>query len=88
MCTYQAANMYYYKYSINGVNIILLNSLVFVVVSIMGHFVQPVHDALGSGVLFVISMISVIPLANLIGLCITSIAVRLRVLCLPDVFVR
>ena len=46
ICTYRAANLYYYKYTVGGMNIILVNLLPFVFLSLfLGYCLEPLTGA-------------------------------------------
>ncbi|GFN79383.1 cation/h+ exchanger protein 1 [Plakobranchus ocellatus] len=75
MYSHQSVNFYYYKYTIDGVNIILANLLVFVILSIVvGYFF---NEAVVGGVTkCILSVLAVIPLTYYIGMAITSISAQ------------
>eukprot|EP00049_Salpingoeca_infusionum_P008896 m.147510 g.147510 ORF g.147510 m.147510 type:complete len:832 (-) comp14164_c0_seq18:1976-4471(-) len=70
-----AANPYYYKYSVLGLNIILLNMSVFVVGAICLGYI-PQLEGINPYIKFVVSCLGVLPLAYYIGKAIASISVQ------------
>ncbi|KAG2373961.1 hypothetical protein C9374_011626 [Naegleria lovaniensis] len=77
LCTFQASNIYYYKHSVFGLNVILFNMLPFSAVSIIlgfafgEEFVK--HYSL---VIFPFCLISTVPLAYLIGKAVAAISAQ------------
>eukprot|EP01116_Phalansterium_solitarium_P001738 TRINITY_DN11553_c0_g1_i1.p1 TRINITY_DN11553_c0_g1~~TRINITY_DN11553_c0_g1_i1.p1 ORF type:complete len:752 (+),score=207.93 TRINITY_DN11553_c0_g1_i1:918-3173(+) len=77
LCTHQAANRYYYKFSVGGMNVILLNLLPFVVVTLMMGYparwagVDPPHL-----IVFFCALLSVVPLSYGIGMAVSSISAQ------------
>lgn len=87
LCTYRAAGLQYYKYTVDGVNIMFINllSLVFFVIADFFYIAPYVekHEiggflALISGqaFIFVIALLSVIPLSYFIGMAVASISAQ------------
>ncbi|KAK3795146.1 hypothetical protein RRG08_028347 [Elysia crispata] len=75
MYSHQSVNLYYYKYTIDGVNIILANLLLFVILSIaMGYFFD--NSVIGGVTKCVLSVLAIIPLTYYIGMAITSISAQ------------
>lgn len=81
LCTYRAFGMNYYKYTVDGQNIILLNLMVFVFFAIFDYFV--LFEYLGFrggvsslGIMFFLGLLSVIPLAYFIGQAVASISAQ------------
>ncbi len=81
LCTYRAVGTKYWKYTIDGTNIFLINFLAVVVFVILDYFV--LRQALGLQIgltspafLFTLSLISVIPLAYFIGQAVASISAQ------------
>lgn len=87
LCTYRAAGVQYYKYTIDGVNIMFINllSLVFFVIADF-WWVEPYvekHELggllgfiSGQAFIFVIALLSVIPLSYFIGMAVASISAQ------------
>ncbi|XP_070555360.1 uncharacterized protein [Ptychodera flava] len=76
VCTYQAVNVYYYKYTVDGMNVILVNLLVFVVVALLYGYLDHADTPQSSNVKFILSLLAIIPLAYYIGMAIASIAAQ------------
>ncbi|CAH1246765.1 Hypp7776 [Branchiostoma lanceolatum] len=76
VCTYQAVNVYYYKYTIDGMNIVLVNLLLFVVMALIAGYGDKGNQYTSPTAKFVISLLAIIPLAYYIGLAIASIAAQ------------
>lgn len=81
LCTYRAAGLRYWKYTVDGTNIFLINLLSVVVFVIFDHFV--LGEVLGlksgiahPGVVFTLALISIIPLAYFIGQAVASISAQ------------
>jgi Ca2+:H+ antiporter len=81
LCTYRAVGLKYWKYTIDGTNIFLINLLGLVVLVIFDYFV--LYEALGIeifltslGVIFVLALASIIPLAYFIGQAVASISAQ------------
>jgi Ca2+:H+ antiporter len=79
LCSNKAVGLQYYKYTYDGVNIILLNLLVFVFFALIdGYFIAPHHET-GIGhpiAVFVLCILSIIPLAYYIGMAVSSIGAQ------------
>lgn len=87
LCTYRAAGVQYYKYTIDGVNIMFINLMSLVVFVIADFFLlEPYveHHHLGGilafvsgqGFIFVAALLSVIPLSYFIGMAVASISAQ------------
>ncbi|KDQ25351.1 hypothetical protein PLEOSDRAFT_40690 [Pleurotus ostreatus PC15] len=92
LCTYRAVGWKYYKYTVGGVNILFVNLIPvvffvifcgFVIMPMVerreheGKHVPPVLAALGSqALIFVMSLLSVIPLSYFIGMAVASISAQ------------
>ncbi|KAK4700273.1 Ca2+:H+ antiporter, partial [Phenoliferia sp. Uapishka_3] len=87
LCTYRAAGLQYYKYTIDGVNILFINllSLVFFTIAdfmfiapwVEKHEVGGILGALaGHGAIFILALLSVIPLSYFIGMAVASISAQ------------
>ncbi|KAI9757299.1 MAG: hypothetical protein M4579_003510 [Chaenotheca gracillima] len=81
LCTYRAVGTKYWKYTIDGTNIFLINLLSIVVFAIFDYWVLDValgldiwltHPAL----IFMLSLFSIIPLAYFIGQAVASISAQ------------
>ena len=81
LCTYRAAGLRYWKYTIDGTNIFLINLLGLVAFVILDYFILKVWLGwdiflTNSALLFAISLFSVIPLAYFIGQAVASISAQ------------
>ncbi|KAI5307383.1 hypothetical protein KEM56_004036 [Ascosphaera pollenicola] len=81
LCTYRAAGLKYWKYTIDGTNIFFINLMSVVLLTIVDYFV--LHEALGLrtgfadlGLIFFMGLLSVIPLAYFIGQAVASISAQ------------
>lgn len=81
LCTYRAVGTKYWKYTIDGTNIFLINLLGIVFFAILDYFV--LYKALGirvwitqPGFVFVVALASIIPLAYFIGQAVASISAQ------------
>ncbi|KAI7281736.1 hypothetical protein KC345_g3974 [Hortaea werneckii] len=81
LCTYRAVGLKYWKYTIDGTNIFLINLLGLVAFAILDYFV--LYEYLGVrtwmtnlGFIFVLSLASIIPLAYFIGQAVASISAQ------------
>mmetsp|Transcript_16080 Transcript_16080/g.41282 ORF Transcript_16080/g.41282 Transcript_16080/m.41282 type:complete len:887 (-) Transcript_16080:57-2717(-) len=78
LCTFKAANFYYYKYQLFGMNIILVNLLPFVLLSIvMGYFLPLGGVHVPPVALTLMSLLSIVPLSYYIGTAISSLSAQL-----------
>ncbi|KAH9513927.1 hypothetical protein Btru_031756, partial [Bulinus truncatus] len=75
MYCHQSVNFFYYKYTVDGVNIILANLLIFVLLSIILGFATD-ESVIGAVPKCIISVLAIIPLTYYIGLAITSISAQ------------
>lgn len=74
MCTFQAANVYYYKYTVEGMNIVFVNAMAFVVLAFFFGYVD--SKLLSDESLFGLCCVSIIPLAYYIGMSIANVAAQ------------
>ncbi|KAK9373417.1 Sodium/calcium exchanger protein-domain-containing protein [Lipomyces chichibuensis] len=81
LCTYRAFGWNYYKYTVDGTNVFLMNLMFVVVFTIFDQYL--ISKILGSstfitapGVIFVLALCSVIPLAYFIGQAVASISAQ------------
>jgi Ca2+:H+ antiporter len=81
LCTYRAVGIKYWKYTVDGTNIFLINFLGIVVLVILDYFI--LDAALGIDIwltspslLFPLALISIIPLAYFIGQAVASISAQ------------
>lgn len=80
MCTFQAVNIYYYKYNVWGMNVVLVNLLPFVLSALFfAYFPYLVPAAkLPDGLMFTLCLFAVIPLSYFIGLALSSLSAQVR----------
>lgn len=81
LCTYRAVGLKYWKYTIDGTNIFLINLLGLVVFAIVDYFVlsKALHIdtwITAPGFVFVVALSSIIPLAYFIGQAVASISAQ------------
>ncbi|EED18374.1 calcium permease family membrane transporter [Talaromyces stipitatus ATCC 10500] len=81
LCTYRAAGLRYWKYTIDGTNIFLFNLMSIVVFVIFDYWVLDVTFGFDSwlthpGLVFTLSLLSIIPLAYFIGQAVASISAQ------------
>eukprot|EP00051_Salpingoeca_urceolata_P017462 m.237849 g.237849 ORF g.237849 m.237849 type:complete len:857 (+) comp18961_c1_seq1:198-2768(+) len=76
VCVFSAVNIFYYKYSLAGMNIVLVNLLAFVILSICFGYIPFLRSLVDSSTIFIMSLLSIIPLAYYIGMAISSISAQ------------
>ncbi|KAJ6083814.1 hypothetical protein N7467_007949 [Penicillium canescens] len=81
LCTYRAAGTRYWKYTVDGTNIFLINLLgvvVFVIVDyfFLGKFLGLENWITHPGLIFTLALLSIIPLAYFIGQAVASISAQ------------
>ncbi|KAI9830445.1 MAG: hypothetical protein M1819_005697 [Sarea resinae] len=81
LCSYRAVGLKYWKYTVDGTNIFLINLLAVVLFAIFDYWVLDVALGLSLGVthpafIFTISLLSIIPLAYFIGQAVASISAQ------------
>ncbi|OJJ55781.1 hypothetical protein ASPSYDRAFT_92903 [Aspergillus sydowii CBS 593.65] len=81
LCTYRAAGLRYWKYTVGGTNVFLINLLAVVAFVVFDYFF--LYGALGlkiwvthPGLIFTLALLSVIPLAYFIGQAVASISAQ------------
>ena len=81
LCTYRAVGSKYWKYTVDGTNIFLINLLAIVLLVILDYFV--LREAVGlrfwltsPALLFTFALFSIIPLAYFIGQAVASISAQ------------
>ncbi|KAL4803904.1 Sodium/calcium exchanger protein-domain-containing protein [Aspergillus unguis] len=81
LCTYRAAGLRYWKYTVGGTNVFLINLLAVVGFVVFDYFL--LSEALGveiwlthPGLIFTLALLSVIPLAYFIGQAVASISAQ------------
>ncbi|XP_066505092.1 uncharacterized protein cax2 [Hoplias malabaricus] len=76
LCCYWAVNIYYYKYTVDGINVFAVNLLPLVVVSMVIGYVDQGNQFVSSEVKFGTAICSIIPLSYYIGMGIASISAQ------------
>ncbi|KAI3639606.1 hypothetical protein MIR68_002300 [Amoeboaphelidium protococcarum] len=78
ICTYNGFGSRYYKYTVDGVNIIFINLIAVVLFALVdGYWLAPLlnHSGIANpGVIFMLCVVSVLPLAYFIGMAVASIS--------------
>ncbi|KAK3099824.1 hypothetical protein FSP39_010332 [Pinctada imbricata] len=74
--THTAINVYYYKYTVDGMNIILVNLLLFVVLAIGLGYSDPENEHFSGGLKCVLATLAIIPLTYYVGMGIISISAQ------------
>nr|UJH94462.1 Vnx1 [Starmerella bombicola] len=73
LCTYRAFGLKYYKYTIDGTNVFLINMMFVVFLTILDKWAL---HLLSDGMHFLLSLVSIIPLAHFIGQAVASISAQ------------
>ncbi|KAL7885529.1 hypothetical protein AOLI_G00058240 [Acnodon oligacanthus] len=76
LCCYHALNVYYYKYTVDGINVFAVNLLPLVVISMVIGYVDQGNQVVSSEVKFATAISSIIPLSYYIGMGIASISAQ------------
>ncbi|NXP92176.1 VNX1 protein, partial [Passerina amoena] len=76
LCCYHAANPYYYKYAVDGINVFAVNLLPLVLVTLVLGYVDSPNHLTGSAVKFTLALLSIMPLSYYIGMAIASISAQ------------
>ncbi|CAJ1054865.1 cation/H+ exchanger protein 1 [Xyrichtys novacula] len=76
LCCYQAFNVYYYKYTVQGINIFALNLLPLVFVTLIIGYTDHEHNYFSAETKFATAITSIIPLSYYIGMGIASISAQ------------
>ncbi|XP_070785233.1 cation/H+ exchanger protein 1 [Enoplosus armatus] len=76
LCCYQAFNVYYYKYTVQGINIFALNSLPLVFITLIIGYTDQEHNFFSAKTKFATAITSIIPLSYYIGMGIASISAQ------------
>ncbi|NWT56855.1 VNX1 protein, partial [Erythrocercus mccallii] len=76
LCCYRAANPYYYKYAVDGINVFAVNLLPLVLVTLVLGYVDSPNHLTGSAVKFTLALLSIMPLSYYIGMAIASISAQ------------
>ncbi|XP_051910968.1 cation/H+ exchanger protein 1 [Hippocampus zosterae] len=76
LCCYRAVNVYYYKYTVQGINIFALNLLPLVIITLIIGYTDQTHKYFKSETKFATAITSIIPLSYYIGMGIASISAQ------------
>uniref|UniRef100_UPI0037E91B24 uncharacterized protein n=1 Tax=Semicossyphus pulcher TaxID=241346 RepID=UPI0037E91B24 len=76
LCCYHAANWYYYKYTVDGINVFAVNLLPLVIVAMVIGYIDSKNLYASSDVKFAVAICSIIPLSYYIGMGIASISAQ------------
>ncbi|XP_053572354.1 uncharacterized protein LOC128662571 [Bombina bombina] len=76
LCCYHAINIYYYKYTVDGLNVFAVNLILLVIVSLVLGYVDSHNNYTSSPVKFTLSLLSIMPLSYYIGMAIASISAQ------------
>ncbi|XP_040031288.2 cation/H+ exchanger protein 1 isoform X1 [Gasterosteus aculeatus] len=76
LCCYHAFNVYFYKYTVQGINIFALNLLPLVFITIIFGYADREHNLCSSETKFATAITSIIPLSYYIGMGIASISAQ------------
>ncbi|KAK7479214.1 hypothetical protein BaRGS_00029558, partial [Batillaria attramentaria] len=76
MYSHQAVNWYYYKMTIDGVNVILVNLLLFVVLSIVLGYADADNVVTDGVTKCILGVLAIVPLTYYVGMAITSISAQ------------
>ena len=81
LCTYRAAGTRYWKYTVDGTNIFLINLMGLVLFTIFDYFILDETLGISSwithpGLVFALALFSIIPLAYFIGQAVASISAQ------------
>ncbi|NXA13838.1 VNX1 protein, partial [Sapayoa aenigma] len=76
LCCCRAANPYYYKYTVDGINVFAVNLLPLVLVTLVLGYVDSHNHLSSSTVKFALALLSITPLSYYIGMAIASISAQ------------
>uniref|UniRef100_A0A671XRU9 Cation/H+ exchanger protein 2 n=1 Tax=Sparus aurata TaxID=8175 RepID=A0A671XRU9_SPAAU len=76
LCCYHAVNWYYYKYTVDGINVFAVNLLPLVIFAMIIGYIDRENQYASSEVKFAIAIGSIIPLSYYIGMGIASISAQ------------
>ncbi|NP_001020678.2 cation/H+ exchanger protein 1 [Danio rerio] len=76
LCCYRAFNWYYYKYTVDGINVFAVNLLPLVIITLIIGYMDRENYFVSSEVKFATALISIIPLSYYIGMGIASISAQ------------
>ncbi|KAJ8269746.1 hypothetical protein COCON_G00123530 [Conger conger] len=76
LCCYHAFNWYYYKYTVNGINVFAVNLLPLVIVTLVIGYADKGDHYISSEAKFATAVCSIIPVSYYIGMGIASISAQ------------
>ncbi|NXN60755.1 VNX1 protein, partial [Rynchops niger] len=76
LCCYRAVNPYYYKYTVDGINVFAVNLLPLVLVTLVLGYVDSHNRLTSSPIKFTLALLSIMPLSYYIGMAIASISAQ------------
>uniref|UniRef100_A0A6Q2XQ05 Cation/H+ exchanger protein 1 n=1 Tax=Esox lucius TaxID=8010 RepID=A0A6Q2XQ05_ESOLU len=76
LCCYHSFNWYYYKYTLDGINVFAVNLLPLVIVTLVIGYVDSDNKFVSSEIKFATGVSSIIPLSYYIGMGIASISAQ------------
>uniref|UniRef100_H3D3L0 Cation/H+ exchanger protein 2 n=1 Tax=Tetraodon nigroviridis TaxID=99883 RepID=H3D3L0_TETNG len=76
LCCYRAVNWYYYKYTVDGINVFAVNLLPLVIIAMVIGYVDKENQYASSEVKFGVAIGSIIPLSYYIGMGIASLSAQ------------
>uniref|UniRef100_A0A8C7NT22 Cation/H+ exchanger protein 1 n=1 Tax=Oncorhynchus mykiss TaxID=8022 RepID=A0A8C7NT22_ONCMY len=76
LCCYHAFNWYYYKYTLDGINVFAVNLLPLVITTLVVGYVDTENQFVSSEAKFAAAVSSIIPLSYYIGMGIASISAQ------------
>ncbi|KAM7396548.1 hypothetical protein PAMP_019581 [Pampus punctatissimus] len=76
LCCYHATNWYYYKYTVDGINVFAVNLLPLVIIAMVIGYIDRENQYASSDVKFAMAISSIIPLSYYIGMGIASISAQ------------
>ncbi|MBN3298346.1 VNX1 protein, partial [Amia calva] len=76
LCCYRAFNFYYYKYTVDGMNVFAVNLLPLVIITLVIGYADKENRYASSPVKFTTAIGSIIPLSYFIGMAIASISAQ------------
>ncbi|KAL7370440.1 hypothetical protein ABVT39_000718 [Epinephelus coioides] len=76
LCCYQAFNVYFYKYTVQGISIFALNLLPLVLIALIIGYTDQEHSFCSTETKFATAIASIIPLSYYIGMGIASLSAQ------------
>lgn len=76
LCCYYAFSIYYYKYTVDGINVFAVNIIPLVIFTILMGYLDVENHYTNSVTKFTLSLVSIMPLSYYIGMAIASISAQ------------